>query len=118
MVGVHARVDDVADRQRREPADRGEHLVGHRGGAGVDEDDALGPDLHDDVAARAADDVEILPQLDDFDTPLAGAVGRTPFARTPVARTRCRSTRRARGAWLIERSSSSERALLNDHLSG
>ena len=67
MVGVHARVDDVADRQRRQPADRRQHLVRHRGGTGVDEDDALGPDLHDDVAARAADHVEVRPQLHDLE---------------------------------------------------
>ena len=88
MVGVHARVDDVADRKRRQPADRRQHLVRHRGGTGVDEDDALGPGLHDNVAARAADHVEVRPQLHDLEI----------ARRAPVGRTRVRSTFRARGS--------------------
>ena len=66
VVGVHARVDDVADRKRRQPADRSQHLVRRRGGTGVDEDHALGSDLHDDVTAGAANHVDVRPQLDDL----------------------------------------------------
>ena len=68
VVGVHARVDDVADGQRRQTPDRRQHLVGHRRRTGVDEDDAVGSDLHDDVAAGAADDVEVRAQLHDVET--------------------------------------------------
>ena len=60
VVGVHARVDDVANRQRREAGESRPAPRRPSAGAGVDEDDAFGPRLHEDVAARAADDVEVL----------------------------------------------------------
>ena len=40
-------------------------LVRSRGRSRIHEDDALGSELHDDVAAGAADDVEVGPQLND-----------------------------------------------------
>ena len=42
-----------------------QHLVRSLSRSRIYEDDALGSELHDDVAARAADDVEVGPQLND-----------------------------------------------------
>ena len=55
VLGVGARVDDVADRFRAELRDRSEQLVADRRRLRIDDHDGLVPDLHGRVAARARD---------------------------------------------------------------
>ena len=53
VLDVRRRVDDPADRLRRELADRGQQRLARRGGARVDHEHAFVADLHGDVRARA-----------------------------------------------------------------
>ena len=57
-------VDDVARRQIGQLLQRYQHLVRGRRSAGVDQHDAIRPDLHADIPASPGEHVEVLPDLD------------------------------------------------------
>ena len=65
MVRVHAGVDDVADGKRGETPNRRDHPIGGFRGARVDQDDAHGPDLRQNVPPGPAQQEKIRPKLDD-----------------------------------------------------
>ena len=73
MVGVGARVDQIADRPRTEFSDGIDDGGSARGGPGVDHHRTVDANLHGNVAARAHQHVEIGPQLKDLETALARA---------------------------------------------
>ena len=66
VIGIGARVDDVADRPRRELLDRGHDRAGLRGLPGVHDDDAVLADLDADVGARTGDHEEVRAKLEDL----------------------------------------------------
>ena len=97
MVGVHARVDDVTDGKRRQSPDPRQDAVRHRRRAGVHEDDALGSGLHDDVAARSADDIEIRPELNHIEAVSGLLLRGHPLRRSVEPKQRGDHDQRCRG---------------------
>ena len=67
MIGIGAGIDDVADRTRRELADLRDDLFGFLASSRVNDHDAIDAELDGDVGAVTGDDVEIGPQLNDFE---------------------------------------------------
>src|SRR5437764_18918 len=65
VIQVGGRIDDPADRSDLKLVDLGEHLVSRRRVAGVDNERSLVGDLDRNVAARAADQVDVPLDRDD-----------------------------------------------------
>ena len=63
VVGIGARVDDVANGQTGQPFDRRQNLVRRLRGPGVHQNDAYWSYLHGDVAARTRQHIEVGPDL-------------------------------------------------------
>ena len=59
MIGIRARVNDVADGFVGEFADRRHNQVGRARTTRVHQHDAIRTDLHSNIAARAGDHVEV-----------------------------------------------------------
>jgi hypothetical protein len=67
VIGICARVDDVANGTWRELLNRSEHIAGRHRRTRVDHDDAVVSNLHADIAAAASNHEEIRAELEHFE---------------------------------------------------